>query len=458
LLRGLLLRDPKLRWGSGEVTRWLANDISLPEVADTTANSLFQHPYHLGKELCYSSEQLAGAMARDWKTALADFENGQLMTWFRDVQKDQNTVRLLLGLKHDRPMQVDLRLLHLILHLAPGIAPVWKGAALDLRAVLSHAAQALKNDEAAIDWLDLLYRQEVLSLYANLGHQPSAVLLQRWNMAYDEFIAAWESLLPRLKSPERKRDDVVSFDEALYGNVALERPPLALMHARFLAISYDANWVEKLRLRLKTELDGLRIHCPWLENLAHVPTMTAPALLALEGLMPAMHKTQQEQQRNRERREATDQAALETMKNELALCIGNVQASVELRFYSQEDCIYARERLDQLLDCYDKLRAAGNTDLVWQRMDKEAESRRKIAYNMRRLADSLLERQVVNAAWLSWPSLGTAGLALVLTAILGDQRWVSLLLAATVGLVLWRLLPTFSMVQDLKAMAGKLRR
>ena len=132
LLKGLLLRDPQKRWGSSEVSRWLQGDVSLAEPADVAVALHFAEPYHLGDQQCHTAEQLAVALAAHWKEGVADLNNGQLLSWFSNVQKDQNTVRLLLDFQQDARLPGDVRLLQLLLHLYPALAPVWRGESAEL--------------------------------------------------------------------------------------------------------------------------------------------------------------------------------------------------------------------------------------------------------------------------------------------------------------------------------------
>jgi hypothetical protein len=131
LLRGLLLRDPAKRWASAEILRWLANDITLPELVETSGTAGFREPFHIGADVCHTKEQLGVALARNWPLASNDLANGLLLQWFRDVQKDHNAVRILLDNRHDRQLSVDVQLLQLILYLSPGLPPVWRGDRLN---------------------------------------------------------------------------------------------------------------------------------------------------------------------------------------------------------------------------------------------------------------------------------------------------------------------------------------
>ncbi|MEO8674375.1 MAG: protein kinase, partial [Casimicrobiaceae bacterium] len=76
LCRGLLLRDPKRRWGGAEVARWLAGDTTLtvPDGADGVASAV--RPYRVGTTDATTAAELALALAKHWDAARKDLARG----------------------------------------------------------------------------------------------------------------------------------------------------------------------------------------------------------------------------------------------------------------------------------------------------------------------------------------------------------------------------------------------
>jgi len=97
LLSGLFIRDPQKRWSHLDIQRWLAGDPSLPFPQNQHIATTFRQAYHLAQDVCHTNEQLAVALCRHWDDGIVDLTNGQLLHWFRDVQKDQNACRLILS-------------------------------------------------------------------------------------------------------------------------------------------------------------------------------------------------------------------------------------------------------------------------------------------------------------------------------------------------------------------------
>lgn len=457
LLRGLLLRDPALRWGASEVSRWLAQDPTLREPVDS-GSSHFKQPYHLGQEVCDTPEQLAIALARNWKLAVADSENGQLLAWFRDVQQDQNTVRLLLGLRHDQQMQVDLRLLKLILHLAPGIVPMWRGEVLDLRTVLGRAARALKGEQDAVDWLDECWRQQVLQLYAGdgaaSGNSGLAALLTRWNTAYDQFIAAWDEVVAQLKPP-KQQEDFANIDDMLYGGNELERPAVAGMHARLLAMAHDENWLARLRERLAAQYAEIAVDCPWYLALGQVADMNGAALLVLDCLLPQARKAQQRARATRERRQATRQNQLRELQRNIANAIHDLQELAQENWLNAAICQQMRKLLDELFDHYATLHSAGRAEADWQQLDQICQSSKQTAYALRQALDALEAQHVVNSGWLNRYTLIFTAIALLLALSRGPRLFLPAMLLVA-GLAFWRWQPMPGMMRQIRLLARKL--
>lgn len=457
LLRGLLLRDPKARWGADELQRWLASDASLAEPAEEGAGR-FGQPYHIAKEICHTPEQLAVALARNWQEGIADTTNGRLLAWFRDVQKDQNVVRLLFDVRHERPVPVDEQLLKLILHLAPGIPPVWRGETIELAAILKNANLALKGDAAAVRWLDVLYQHRVLEIYAKVGNQGAARLVEKWHLACDNFAQAWEQKLALIKGkgPARDKNEIVLFDDVMYGQSGPSRPSFSSMHARLLAIAFDASWAERLRKRLIAELSGLLIHCPWFAELGEPQTMDAASLLVLEALLPEARKTAERQIKSVERQRQAELDECQQLRNQITEVVGAMRSLIKDNMLTQQVCEELTHNIEHHFQLIAKVRAIGRADIEWRDIKNSIIRVERLSSQMLLLLHKLAERRAVNAGWLSHEVLGFVVLAMILLPVF-VAPWLAPILLVTSGAVAaWRLVPILFMMRDIKALGGKI--
>ncbi len=454
LLRGLLLRDPKARWGQAEIQRWLADDPALQEPAEPDVAAGFREPYHVGNEICYSMEQLAVALSRNWKLGLADIANGQFLKWFRDVQKDQNAVRLLLSLRHDTQMPVDRQLLSLILHLAPGIPPTWRGETVSLAAILKNANLALRGDADAIEWLDCLHRYRVLDIYADAGNQECADIVRKWTHAIDQFGAAWDRglALIRAKAPERIADEYANFDHVAYGSDALARPIMGTMHARMLAVAYDPKWGERLRQHLTPRLTELVVHCPWLARLSDMAAADAVSLLVVESLLPEARKAVDRQKKAVERQGVQQQRELNEMQVTVKVTLSALRNAAADRGLGRLACEGINNNLASYFALLAQIKGEARTDAGWLELKKAAMRPERAALKLQELVHKLAEQQAANSGWFSPRVLPFFGVAMLVAPIF-VARGSYVVVGVAAALVAWRLAPTWSTKRKIRELA-----
>lgn len=450
LLRGLLLRDPAERWGSLEIFRWLAGDPTLAEPPEESEN-LFPVPYRLGTAVCSNPEHLAEALGRHWKDGVTDLDNGQLLTWFREVVKDHDTVRLILDMRHARALPADVQLLGLILHLAPGVIPWWRGERLALKTILDRAQQALQGDCEAEAWLDALAQHRVLEAYAQAGNAEMADIVGRWHQAGDVFAETWEKQTGILKSwkASRQPGEVVDDDAVIFGTREPKRPPLDTLHARLLALAYDSGWEARFRRHVEAELLPLRAHCPWLEALGDPARMTAAELLVLEALLPEARKETERQKGFRQAQAREDQQDAERLEMAAIGAIETLKLRAQDRHLGAARCDQLAGALKAYFDALAELRAASGQvrpEILEQAMQIEPAAR-----HLQPLLDLLREKQAVTRGWLSVPVIVFFALAMaMLPSVVG--HWLLYLMLGMAGAaLLWRLVPEHFLRKSVRA-------
>ncbi len=458
LLKGLLLRDPRTRWGRDEIARWLASDASLAEPAKEGPEAGFKEPYHLANEICGTREQLAIALSRNWTAGIADLTNAQLLKWFRDVQKDQNTVRLLIEVQHERQMHVDVRLLKLLLHLAPGIPPVWRGESIELPAILARANLALKGDAEAARWLHALYSHRVLEAYAQAGNLDAAEIVRRWNAAIDRFADAWKTRLAFLKEkgPRRDPDEIALFDDLLYGKAEPDRPPLLSLHPRLLALAYDAGWSERLRRRIVADFAPLLVHCPWLSEAGDPLTMDAASLLVMESLLPEARKAADRQVKANARRRQAEVDELRAMEVEAATLVENLRTNALEKMLTPGVCEEMLRDLERLFSLLAQVQGTGRADEAFLELKRSLKRVEPSANHMMMLLQTLAERRAANSGWLSGNTLAVAGLALVFASAYFGARAFYAMAVVIVTVLAWRVAPNYFTAQSIRRLAETL--
>lgn len=199
--RGLLLRDPRRRWGRAEVEGWLAGKVDVPlpvETAQPEAATFRPHRvYRLAGMECRTAHDLALHIGDHWEAASQDLARGQIAEWLRTDLGDPALAQAARDLLRDRTLNADERLLRLRVQLAPELPPVWKGQSLaidDLRTL----AQAARDGDAARQALLLeLYQgqPDVLGVYAAAGHAECQQIQVNWRIASADYEQSWQTAL-----------------------------------------------------------------------------------------------------------------------------------------------------------------------------------------------------------------------------------------------------------------------
>ena len=273
LCRGLLLRDPQRRWGSAEIRRWLSGDVTLMTPQDEVAAPTPQAglPYRIGDAACHTPAELAAALVTHWEAGRKDLMRGQLTAWAANELKDHNLVRFLQDLLDLRDASDDLRLLRLILHLAPAMPPVWRGESLAVPGLVAQAARAEQGDAPAADWIVSVFAQKALRELPPAQHPAEAALAARWEAQHTHCLQLWQETVrarTNLRKDQTSIGGVADYDALVYGEPAgLSKPsPAKLLPMLLLALG-DEQFGTELRAQIRTRATDWLAHSPWLEHL-----------------------------------------------------------------------------------------------------------------------------------------------------------------------------------------------
>ncbi len=295
LCRGLLLRDPKRRWGGEEVARWLAGDATLAvQDADVGAASAVR-PYRIGKTEATTGTELALALAKHWDAGRRDLARGQVARWVEQELHDYNLVRVLRDIQERKGASDDGRLLQFVVAAAPDLPPVWRGAPVSGNAVLAAARAAASDDASAQDWLDSLYRDEVLAAFASAGHVALREIDRRWRDAWARFNELWTATQHAEETWRTQPRDVgggpgnhaVSFDDLAFVASGKFTPPVQrTVNGPMLLALLDANYVEALRGEVTSGLASVAGFCPWFDTMWENARAEPVAVVVAHQLLP----------------------------------------------------------------------------------------------------------------------------------------------------------------------------
>ncbi len=455
LLRGLLQRDPQQRWGATEVARWLARDPSLPEPAQASVAAEFKTAYHLGPVVCHTPQQLAVALARDWDTGCHDIANGLLLAWFRETQKDQNTLRLLIELRQAQHVPPEVQLLRLILHLAPGITPVWRGASVELPALLARAHLALGGDEEAAHALRQLHEYRVLQIYGDAGNGAMAQVWQRWGAAAEQFAHAWDdaqALLAAQPAPPGSG----RVEDLLYAAPALNRPSIATRHAQLLALAYDPVWAQGLRQRLTAQWTEVLVTCPWLSALGDPGQMGSAQLLVLEALLPQAREAAARHAKVQAQRQQDTTQEFTLLKQDWLIALAGARAGQRLGYLQTLAVDELRQSLEHGLELARRIQALGDPREEVVELRRSAARQTRVLQQMQNALDDLEAQRTENRGWFGQQALIFVASVIFIVPVIIGPRVVSWLLLLAALVALWRIWPNVQAVRRVRELAGSL--
>lgn len=462
LCHGLLLRDPKRRWGADEIRRWLAGDATLPAPAeDAPALPQAARPYRLHDTVCHTPAELAVALATHWEDGRKDLMRGQISAWVGQELKDDNLLRAIHDLLELRDVADDLRLLRLLLRLAPDMPPVWRGESLVVAHVLARAAQAEQGDAPAGEWLASVFMHRALRELPAARFPAEAALAARWEIARERFGALWreaEAARTHWRAQQTRRGDAVDFDALVFGQPeALEPPAPARIYPPLLLALADEDYAARLRDRARAATRPHIAHAPWLAAL--LESDEPAAWVVADRLAPHAENAAEEARERRRRAAAEDAAevaALAARANQ-ALALLRAGEAIGLVAGGIERATTA-SAAQSLLALLEEARARGlPRDGPLLRTLQRAEP---VVLRIQERLDAWEHAANVNAIWRNRNlGQGVGGMALLIffLAVEGIGGWFLLgALALPAAFVLWRLHGVKAIRDDIRGLCRAL--
>jgi hypothetical protein len=444
LCRGLLLRDPKRRWGMDEVSRWLAHDATLVVPADAEGAATSVRPYRFGKTEATTGGELALALARHWDEARRDLSRGQIARWIEQELHDYNLLRALRDVQETKGLSDDGKLLRFLMAAAPDLPPLWKGAPVTRAAVIETARKAVGGDDAASDWLDSLLRDDVLACF---GGDTLVSLDRGWREGWDAFAATWAGVQRAEEQWRQAPRDVgggthaVSFDDlAFVSPHRLPLPPQRAMNGAILLAIDDPAYVDALRGEVNAGLAKVTGWCPWFESLWERTQHDAMGVLAAHTLLPHAQEAAAEETR---RQSATAEARARLRDDVREALRERVADVLALSPTGDEDL--EAERVSKLLETFSAVQLAcqrierlGHIDADYEELRRAAEKLSSFAFAAQRALAQAEEVHGVNAIFMT-PGRLVGGLVVLGVALLTRVPAVILvLLGAGVAFVGYR--------------------
>lgn len=420
LCRGLLLRDPRRRWGRNEVARWLNNDATLPDPGDDTRPAGAVTPYRIGAAQCTDAAELALALAKNWGDALKDLRRGAIAAWLDNQLHDHNLLRRLADIMDERGVSDDLRLLRFLLAAAPQMPAAWRRQPLNRATIMAVARLAHEKNPAAMDWLESLAAEPVLGTCVAAGKADLQAVDEGWRKNWQDFVALWEAAhqaeetwrtTPKSQSGE-DNGAYLNFDDAVYARpLRVALPERRTQNARLLLAYYEPAYVESLRSRILAGLAEIAGYCPWFESLGDLANLAPGAVVAMERLLPYAQEDAAEEKERRGESVRSRERTARLIRTRLEKALQDITeiAAHGLRHDNLRDL---RDALARFGEFAAWALGFGYADAEHQTLRESIERLLRFALRLEQALDRLEHVEEVNAIFFQPYRLGLGGVIL----------------------------------------------
>lgn len=431
LCRGLLLRDPKRRWGRNEVARWLNNDATLPDPGDDTHPAGTVTPYRIGAVQCSDAAELALGLAKNWDDGLKDLRRGAIAAWIDSQLHDHNLLRRLADIMDERGVSDDLRLLRFLLIAAPDMPAVWRRQPLNRATVLAAARLAHEKNPAALDWLESLVAEPVLTTCLAAGKQELQAVEEGWRKNWQDFVALWENAHAAEEGwrttpkPQAGGDSgaYLNFDDAVYARpLRVALPERRTQNAALLLAFYDPAYVAALRSRIIAGLGEIAGYCSWFESLGDPASVVPGAVVALDRLLVYARDDAAEERERRGESERSRELNLRLIRTRLEKSLQDI-AAVAAHGLRGDNLDDLRHALDQFGEFVAWALGFAYTGETYQELRETIERLQRFAFHLEQAVNRVEHVERVNAIFFQPYRLGLGASILAFIATAFPAAW-----------------------------------
>ncbi|MEM1058358.1 MAG: serine/threonine-protein kinase [Verrucomicrobiota bacterium] len=252
LLRGLLVRDHRQRWGIDEVRAWMAGDenLKVAQVDDPfahllTSGSTRVRPYRFQGANYTEPDELAAAMASHWEDALKHFNRGLITDWVRNDLRNQDLAVNLLDIAQDPDLGSEERLIVALMALNPELPPVFRSEMITRDWFVQHPNDGVNLLRGGVPtWMEKLQKDPWMRRLRQ-QRREGMVYLQQYEITFDPATAnalLFSETRAVLEAAQNLRDHYVE-----------ARDP----HLQKLLVQPELNWQEAV-LMLSARRDYYR--------------------------------------------------------------------------------------------------------------------------------------------------------------------------------------------------------
>lgn len=443
LCRGLLLRNPKKRWGAAEVARWLAGDESLAMPEDGGEGAAVKH-YTLGRSQCVTCIDLALALARYWEEGKKDLMRGTIMNWVEQDLRDFNLARGIQDVIIRRDLSDDARLLHVIVKALPGIPPIWRGKVITQETLVRSAIQAVNDNRDALEWLVSIYQQGVLDVLGECGNADMARISREWIHGVDTYRGLWERARS-LEEEWRRRPrayatEVADIDYLMYlAPIRMNVPSLSKILPDLVLALYAPAYSASAKNAVMNACAMAAESCSWYTKFVEEVQDKNGLFWAIsQRLLPfAIEDSQKEQARQQQAVRNSDTDAMSVIFKIEKAC-KKLLSHGQAEDMDDGDILKLRSDVSEWIELSAWVKGLDHSNVTLQNLTGNLDAVTMRAMHLQGFLDEHLHLLEINNIWLKPSRLVFAGGIIAVALSISRVFAVILVLLAACG-VYWRL-------------------
>jgi|CXWL01.1.fsa_nt_gi serine/threonine protein kinase len=273
LCRGLLRRDPKKRWGGGEVRRWLKNpedaDLRVQDEETSLVTSVTAFSFQ-GKQH-YTPQTLAIAFSENWESAEDTWKkrNPDLRIWLEHNLGEKKLSDALKIIDQSKELNLDGQIFSAICLLNSEVCPNFRGVSLRKDSLEQLTTAALSGESVALDLIKRLKDGNILSI-ASGTHDGGELtgIATRWQENISEYERLYEIVITNGASVSKLENDNLLLAYLLASALPMEKVMIELRNVAERKITPDAR------------------ECEWFLQLGTTQAASPAALLIIPNVIP----------------------------------------------------------------------------------------------------------------------------------------------------------------------------
>jgi hypothetical protein len=222
-------------------------------------------------------------------------------------------------------------------------------------------------------------------------------------------------------------------------------------------MAYDPSWSERMRKRLLIELAPVIVHCPWLGEELGDPLKMGPAdLLVAEALLPEARKAAEQQVTSDQQKRAATEEESTQLREEHRAILNGLRVNLASYWHTADACEAIESDIGLHAELLARLRARGETSPAWAGLLKQVTRTEPALHQVREQLGALERLRAINILFLNW-GVGLAFLVLLWLLPAYFSLWIRYaIIGVGVGVVAWRLVPTWLVIQRLRELGSEL--